>query len=633
MQIPSTRPTNKNKISRNTPFNIPSAPQIIPTFSPQCPTPKIIHQNKLHAFSPFLPPPHHLNMADETAPKSSKPTAEAAPKKTGYTNPALRAMGIRQLRLPSRNWMIFWTVVGTISGGIYYDRHERKKVRQQYKDAVAYLGERPLGGLEIPRKITVFVAPPPGDYLDHVLTHFRAYIKPILTAAALDFEVKQESRQGEIRYVVAEGIRNYRREQMGLPKVPSRLMVDEEEYNKAVAEQNAEVERLKAGREKHTNPNPTFQAFNSINNRPGAPSSPDSQPEEQMSISVAGTIAQEQLDKEITSKLEFNPESGVICVGRGAYKEYLAGLHEGWLGPLEDPRPDEDNRKVYEEFPNREKDDDDALGLVKTPVEEPTTAVQNVQSVSEHLKSHPEMVKDVSETISHSGDVTAVTDVEQTAAGPVDVVSETASTHDTPAASDNKTPKPLSEMSPSEWDPKAPLPEIKRKPVPKPYIRPEEYSEAELSEFYASGFENASTAHSTVSSNINQQPNDLNSPAGSGTAFVEQFFFSPIAVIPHRHIMGFMNTPLRIARYFNKRAVADEVGAATVVAVTGDTRPFDVKTDPDLLVSEEYDWPSKWVKKGQDNGSEWVQPVVVDQRVMEKVKVYQPKGEGESELK
>ncbi|KAG5359327.1 Mitochondrial import inner membrane translocase subunit TIM54 [Yarrowia sp. E02] len=554
-------------------------------------------------------------MADETAPKNGASGAKQPPK-PGYTNPALRAMGIRQLRLPSRNWLIFWSVLGSISGGIYYDRHERKKVRQQYKDAVAYLGERPLGGLEIPRKITVFVAPPPGDYLDHVLTHFRAYIKPILTAAALDFEVKQESRQGEIRYVVAEGIRNYRREQLGLPKVPSRLMVDEEEYNKAVADQNAEVERLKAGREKHTNPNPTFQAFNSINNRPGAPSN---EPEDLMSLSVAGTIAQEQLDKEITAKLEFNPESGVICVGRGAYKEYLAGLHEGWLGPLEDPRPDEDDRKVYEEFPNREKDDDDALGLVKSEPE--TTPVQPLETVTP--------VQSISESISHSGDVTAVTDVEQTAAGPEDVVTETVST---PAPASDK-PKPLSEMSPSEWDPKAPLPEIKRKPVPKPYIRPDEYSEAELSEFYARGFENASTAHSTVSSNINQQPNDLNSPAGSGTAFVDQFFFSPIAVIPHRHIMGFMNTPHRIVRYFNKRAVADEVGAATVVAVTGDTRPFDCQKDPELLASEEFDWPSKWVKKGQDNGSEWVQPVVVDQRVMEKVKVYQPKGEGESELK
>lgn len=558
--------------------------------------------------------------AAKTAPDAAAKNAKTA-RKPGYTNPALRAMGIRQLRLPSRNWMIFWTVVGSISGGIYYDRHERKKVRQQYKDAVSYLGERPLGGLEIPRKITVFVAPPPGDYLDHVLTHFRAYVKPILTAAALDFEVKQESRQGEIRYVVAEGIRNYRREQMGLPKVPSRLMVDEEEYNKAVAEQNEEVERLKAGREKHTNPNPTFQAFNSINKRPGAPgNAEETDSSEPMSISVAGTIAQEQLDKEITSKLEFNPESGVICVGRGAYKEYLAGLHEGWLGPLEDPRPDEDTRKVYEEFPDREKDDDDALGLIKTevetvPVDQP---VQSVQTVSEHLNSVAEVV-DVEQTTSDVSNAADTSSISETAA--------------TTTPTETKINKPLSEMSPSEWDPKAPLPEIKRKPVPKPYILPSEYSEAELSEFYARGFENASTAHSTVSSNINQQPNDLNSPAGSGTAFVEQFFFSPIAVIPHRHIMGFLNTPLRIARYFNKRAVADEVGAATVVAVTGDTRPFDVKTDPDLLVTEEYDWPSKWVKKGQDNGSEWVQPVVVDERVMEKVKVYTPKGEGESELK
>ncbi|KAG5355958.1 Mitochondrial import inner membrane translocase subunit TIM54 [Yarrowia sp. B02] len=565
-------------------------------------------------------------MTDKT--DASKPTSEPPKnaKKPGYTNPALRAMGIRQLRLPSRNWMIFWAVVGGITGGIYYDRQKRKQVRQGYKDAVSYLGERPLGGLEIPRKVTVFVAPPPGDYLDHVLTHFRAYIKPILTAAALDYEVKQENRQGEIRYVVAEGIRNFRREQAGLPKVPSRLMIDEEEYNKEVAEQNAELERLKAGQEKHKNPNPTFQAFNSLTKKPEA----EEKPEEMMSLSVAGTIAQEQLDKELASKLSFDPESGVICVGRGAYKEYLQGLHEGWLGPLEDPRPDDDSRKAFEEFPDRERDEDDALGLIKPE----TVPVQDISSVTSP-------VADISETTSESGNVSTVTDVVSTPAGPEDVVTESVPVAPIvysefkaqPVLTKDGQKKLLKDMQPSEFDPKCDIPTIKKKPVPKPYITPAEYSEAELSKYYASGFENASTAHSTVSSNINQQPNDLVSPAGSGTAFVEQFFFSPIAVIPHRHIMGFMNTPLRIARYFNKRAVADEVGAATVVAVTGDTRPFNMRTDPDLLVSEEYDWPAKWVKKGQDNGSEWVQPVVVDQRVMEKVKVYEPKGEGESELK
>lgn len=29
---------------------------------------------------------------------------------------------------------------------------------------------------------------------------------------------------------------------------------------------------------------------------------------------------------------------GIICVGRGAYKEYLSGVHEGLLGPLEKPQ-------------------------------------------------------------------------------------------------------------------------------------------------------------------------------------------------------------------------------------------------------------------------------------------------------
>lgn len=527
-------------------------------------------------------------------PKSEAPkTAPKAARKPGYSNPALRAMGLPAIRLPSRNWMIFWSVCATIGGGIYYDRTERKKIRQQYKDSVAFLGEKPMTGLEIPRKVTVFIAPPPGDYLDHVQTHFRAYIKPILTAAALDFEVKEENRQGEIRYVVAEGIRNYRREKLGLPKVPSRLMVDEEEHSRLVGEQQAEQDRLKEGRPKN---GPSFTAFTQFNNKKADEAS--------VSAATLSTQQQEALDKEITAKLEFDPESGVICVGRGAYKEYIAGLHEGWLGPLDDPNPDVVINNSAADFPDRERDGEDALGNVPTPEEE-----QPVQQIS------------VTESV--SGGLNTATEVVETAAGPEDIVTLS---EGSPTAHQEMKEAPVEE---EKYDPKKILPEIKRKPVPRPYITPDQYSEAELSEFYAAGFENRNTAHSTVSSYINQHSGNSTSPSGAGTSFVEEFFFSPIAVVPHRHILGFLNTPLRMYRYFNKRAVAKEVGAATVVAVTGSTRPYDVKEDPNLLAVEEYDWPSAWVKKGQDNGSEWVQPVTVDDRVMSKIRVYQAKSDSD----
>ncbi|KAF8003508.1 hypothetical protein HF325_002753 [Metschnikowia pulcherrima] len=46
------------------------------------------------------------------------------------------------------------------------------------------------------------------------MRHFRRYIKPILNAAAIDFEVYTENRQGDIRAQVAEKVRQLRRDQI-----------------------------------------------------------------------------------------------------------------------------------------------------------------------------------------------------------------------------------------------------------------------------------------------------------------------------------------------------------------------------------------------------------------------------------
>lgn len=76
----------------------------------------------------------------------AKGTQEAAPglegkakaKSKGFSHPALKAMGIPTLRVPSRNWLIFWAVTGTIAGWITYDRYERKQIREQWKQKVSY---------------------------------------------------------------------------------------------------------------------------------------------------------------------------------------------------------------------------------------------------------------------------------------------------------------------------------------------------------------------------------------------------------------------------------------------------------------------------------------------------------------
>ena len=82
-------------------------------------------------------------------------------------------------RLPSRNWTIFLTVVGTITYLYYDDRRQCKAIREQYLDRVRYRGLEPTGSsLELPRKVKVIGAKwPEDDDDDRALRYFRKYVK------------------------------------------------------------------------------------------------------------------------------------------------------------------------------------------------------------------------------------------------------------------------------------------------------------------------------------------------------------------------------------------------------------------------------------------------------------------------
>lgn len=124
----------------------------------------------------------------------------------------------------------------------------------------------------VPRKLTVFLAAPPGDGLRPAREYFHEYVKPILVAAAVDWDVVEGRREGELRAAFAERIRKLRR------KDNTRLMEQNEED--AIADM-----RQKLG------------------------------------------IAEEE-------------EGGDLVLGRHTWKEYVRGLHEGWLGPLDlSPEP------------------------------------------------------------------------------------------------------------------------------------------------------------------------------------------------------------------------------------------------------------------------------------------------------
>jgi import inner membrane translocase subunit TIM54 len=415
----------------------------------------------------------------------AKGTQEAPPviegktkaKSKGFSHPALKAMGIPTLRVPSRNWLIFWAVTGTIAGWITYDRYERKRVREQWKQRVSYLASQKMNPLEMPRKVTVYVAPPPGDYLDASLTHFRQYIKPVLTASATDFDLRTESRQGEIRHRVAEEIRNRRRAELGLETS-----------------------------------DPEFK---------------------------------DELDRTIESGLQYDNTGGVICVGRGAYKEYMHGLQEGWLGPLEQPADLQEDATTNSDdvaaFPTREDDMRDIMGEKKEE-EEP-----------QQHSSEPETLDQQQEK----------------------------------SASDNENEEKTESSGEGESEEK----KEKQAPVPKPYIPLTKFSEAELSAEFRRAADQGNMA-------------------------------DPMAIINQPHILGFLNTPIRLYRFFNRRYLADRMGAATAAVVFAQTRPF-TKEDDDACIQEEDDWPKKWKQKGLDKGSEWMVDLQVDDRIRQNLRIYE----------
>ncbi|KAK9377777.1 mitochondrial import inner membrane translocase subunit Tim54 [Lipomyces chichibuensis] len=364
-------------------------------------------------------------------------------------NPVLVALGIPRLRLPGRNMSIFLGTVLGISSMIYYDRKNRRANRQKWKDRVSYLAEETLQPNGMPRKVTVYVAPPPGDHLDVTIGHFTQYVKPVLTAAAIDWELVEAKRQGDIRHQVAEQIRKERR-----------------------GEGDSRDELMRA----------------------------------------------------VTDGLKYDTEGGVICVGRGAYKEYLHGLNEGWLGPLEMPAS-----------PQLEKPVDEVRGLLQSGDDVTQTAVE----------------------ASKAADAGVVTSQ----------VAEANKSIEEDDGEEKKDTKPA---------------------VPKPYISQADYGSA---------------------------------PTPPELAQITSF--QPIVYIPLPHILGFLNTPIRTYRFFTKRELADRCGRLAASVALSQSRPFIPRIDLAQGMEEENEWPKKWKETALEKGSEWMQDFVVDDRIAERLRVYQ----------
>ncbi|KAG2174226.1 hypothetical protein INT43_004247 [Umbelopsis isabellina] len=115
------------------------------------------------------------------------------------------------IKAPSRGTLIFGSIVAGISGVVYASNHYKTQARQNLFDKVTFLADRPLGVHEMPRKVTIYLAPPPGDSLEKSRVWFREYVKPVLYKAAVDYEVREGRNTGDIESMICEEIRQKRK--------------------------------------------------------------------------------------------------------------------------------------------------------------------------------------------------------------------------------------------------------------------------------------------------------------------------------------------------------------------------------------------------------------------------------------
>ncbi|KAL1867339.1 hypothetical protein VTK73DRAFT_4246 [Phialemonium thermophilum] len=416
-------------------------------------------------------------MADSAPSAASGPQPSSvpnAPPPRPPPNPAFRMLGMPAIprKLPSRNWLIFWTLSAAVSAAIVYDKREKKRATARWAHAVEHLAREPLPDPRaLPRKLTIFLSSPPGDGLRVAQDHFTEYVKPVLAASGLDWEFVQGRREGDVRAVVAERVRKARR---GWEE-------KEEDKTKDGAE-SADKEDVVASVRRH-NGTPPYEGI-----------------------------------------------LGDVVIGRHTWKEYIRGLHEGWLGPL-------------------------------TP---PPYAL--------------------------------------------------------PAAAEEERKDGDSKQSEDESKPKPPPPQ------PKPYNAPEDYPASTL---------------------------PLLTP--------DQF--SPSSPIPQPHILGFLNTPTRLRRFFNRRALADQIGREVAAVCLATYREYRVEPpsegggEPRYEQQEALAWEEKdWIKsiwreeeKGSQEGSSgteedgsteasaarlarekvWTRPVVMDARIATRMRRFELRPEDE----
>ncbi|KAF7186916.1 Mitochondrial import inner membrane translocase subunit tim54 [Pseudocercospora fuligena] len=447
---------------------------------------------------------------------ASSTAGNAAKKAAAEQNPAFRMMGLPRLRLPSRNWMIFWTVTGSFAGAVIYDKWQTKRMREKWCNLVSHIADEPLDSKTQPRRVTIYLEAPPGDGLRAAREHFHTYVKPVLVSAAMDWDVVEGRKEGDVRHKTAERIRKRRKK-------------------------NGEGEPLP--------------------------------PEDETTLTV------EKL-REQNGDIEYPGVAGDIVIGRHTWKEYIRGLHEGYLGPPDPPKE----------------------ALVDTIFGEASTGHKPDAGSDPSSSVNPSESSSVGDAA-----VKGATQIAAQSAG-----NEPLSSLDSVVGSDGSSqtqetlPESSSEDKPAEEksEEKKDEEEKPKRRFPPSYIVPEDYESATLS---------PSTPE----------------------------ILGPCVGVRMPHLLGVRNTPVRIYRFLTRRRLMDDIGRQVAAAVLASHhRPYGTVSTTDensasdapaqaqeqnaVLDWEEKDW-WKTVRQPRKEHEEdiWLQPIAFDELIASRMRAFE----------
>ncbi|CAO1620375.1 unnamed protein product [Sympodiomycopsis kandeliae] len=264
---------------------------------------------------------------------------------------------------PSRNTSIFLTVSTTLISLYVYDRRECKKIRQEYIDQVSHLSQETLQPYEYPRKISVYGAKSPGDDdYDKSILYFKRYVRPVLKAAGIDWEVLNGMRHGGLAREVRERTYARRRQLQGL-----------EPWGIEPSSPGAEI----------------------------GPPSPDS-----IEAQAAAANLQSPFSLSPEQQMQRELDGAVVVVGRPAFKEYMWGLKEGWTTKLPSQRQDLnepiaralENDGKFDELPAEETDtktlDDGSTSASSSSSPSPSPADSRALSEMDEIERRNRLLAD-----------------------------------------------------------------------------------------------------------------------------------------------------------------------------------------------------------------------------------------------